>query len=106
MEAFAEGIPVACSSATSLPEYAGDAALLFEPTVNGIVDALTQMHLDGKLRDELLKRGNERRTRFSWDSLGRRYRALYRSAAGERLTNGDLSLLRQPVESSVSHSSQ
>ena len=31
LEAFANGLPVACSNVTSLPEQVGDAALLFDP---------------------------------------------------------------------------
>ncbi len=31
LEAMARGVPVACSNASSLPEVAGDAALLFDP---------------------------------------------------------------------------
>ena len=37
LEAMARGVPVACSSASSLPEVAGDAALFFDPTPPAIV---------------------------------------------------------------------
>ena len=35
LEAMARGVPVACSNTSSLPEVAGDAALLFDPSSAG-----------------------------------------------------------------------
>ena len=44
LEAFAAGVPVACSNTTSLPELAGNAALLFDPTyIDAIADALGRL---------------------------------------------------------------
>ena len=39
LEAMARGVPVACSNASSLPEVAGDAALLFDPHDEGAIAA-------------------------------------------------------------------
>jgi glycosyltransferase involved in cell wall biosynthesis len=61
LEALAHGIPVVCSNQTSLPEVAGDAALLVDPrNVNAIADAMIRVHRDTKLRSELRQRGRQR----------------------------------------------
>ena len=44
LEAMRRGVPVACSDRSTLPEVAGDAALLFDPErVQAIADALTRL---------------------------------------------------------------
>ena len=68
LEAFASGIPVITSNVTSMPEVAGDAALLVDPfDVDDISKAMTTLSSDEKLRKELIERGLERRKQFSWD---------------------------------------
>jgi glycosyltransferase involved in cell wall biosynthesis len=96
IEAFAEGTPVTCSTATSLPEYAGDAALLFEPTATGIAEAMRRMATDNRLRSTLRERGVERRGAFSWRRTAQTYRALYRRVAGRRLTVEDQGFIDRP----------
>lgn len=60
-------LPVACSNATSLPEVAGDAALLFDPcAVDDIAACLRRLLDDPELRAELSQRGLRRSERFSW----------------------------------------
>ena len=84
LEAFAAGLPVTCSSTTSLPELAGDAAVLFDPTdVEAMADAIERVWTDDRLRGYLVVRGHARATTYSWDHLARSCRALYRAAAGE-----------------------
>ncbi len=83
VEAFVEGAPLACSTATSLPEYADDAALLFEPTVEGIADAMRRLATSAELRRELRRRGIAQGKRYSWEDTARAYRALYRAAADQ-----------------------
>jgi len=62
---MAEGCPVACSSVASLPEVAGDAALLFDPySIDDIGRALLQIATDPTLRDTLAERGRRRVGRF------------------------------------------
>lgn len=96
LEAFREGAPVACSNATSLPEYAGDAALYFDPTnVASIADAAKQMVRDSALREALRARGKTRGTAFTWERTARTYRALYRQVAHHPLTAEDRQLLAQ-----------
>jgi glycosyltransferase involved in cell wall biosynthesis len=96
VEAFRVGLPVACSNATSLPELATGAALLFDPVrVDEIADALRRLWIDEALRAELAQRGRARAAALSWRDVARRYRALYRSVAGRELGGEDRELLRE-----------
>lgn len=66
IEAMSVGIPVACGNKTSLPEVAGNAALLFDPyNVDEIADAINTMVTDSDLRAKLIKLGYERAKYFS-----------------------------------------
>jgi glycosyltransferase involved in cell wall biosynthesis len=68
LEAMARGVPVACSNASSLPEVAGDAALLFDPSdESAIAAALARLLGDQALREDLRARGLERAGRFTWE---------------------------------------
>ncbi len=72
LEAMRRGTPVAASSATSLPEVAGDAALLFDPTsVEAIEHAMRALVADGELRARLVERGRRRAEEFGWDRTAR-----------------------------------
>jgi len=94
VEAFRLGVPVACSNATSLPEVAGDAALLFDPALpDTIADAIRRLWTDSSLRDDLVARGRERARAFTWTATARKFQALYRSAAGWPLDEVDRQLL-------------
>jgi glycosyltransferase involved in cell wall biosynthesis len=94
LEAFREGTPVACANATSLPEYAGDAALLFDPvSPESIADAIKRMTLEAGLRASLRERGATRVRTFSWEQTAQKYRALYRHIAGQVLNDHDRTLL-------------
>jgi glycosyltransferase involved in cell wall biosynthesis len=82
VEAWACGCPVIASTATCLPEVAGDAALLVDPEdPRAIAAAMNRLLVEGDLRDELRRRGSERlSTRFSpaavTGALARLYDAL------------------------------
>lgn len=94
-EAWEEGVPVACSTVTSLPEQAGGAALLFDPfTVETIADAVRRMATDDQLRAELVRKGEQRLRDFSWERTAKAYRAVYRRAARKPLTDEDHHLLQ------------
>jgi glycosyltransferase involved in cell wall biosynthesis len=96
LEAFNEGAPVACANTTSLPEYAGDAALYFDSTsVESIADAAKRMTSDAALRADLRERGHARVQSFTWERTARAYRALYRKIAGQELSADDHALLEQ-----------
>jgi glycosyltransferase involved in cell wall biosynthesis len=81
LEAMVRGAPVACSNATSLPEVAGDAALLFDPQdVEAISVSVRRILEDPELADRLRTAGHERARRFGWDESARRTLACYRKA--------------------------
>lgn len=68
IESFACGTPVAASAATSIPEAAGDAALLFDPEdVRSIADSMRRLDSDEGLRASLRDKGLQRAARFSWE---------------------------------------
>jgi len=72
LEALACGTPVVCSNVSSLPEVAGDAAVLVDPLdVEGLAAALERILGDEELRAELIERGFEQARRFSWEKCAR-----------------------------------
>lgn len=98
IEAFALGVPVACSNATVLPEVAGDAALMFDPDdVEDMAAAIGRIWGDVELRRLLAARGTERVSTLSWERTARTFRALYRSVAGRLLSDEDRALLAPPT---------
>jgi glycosyltransferase involved in cell wall biosynthesis len=83
LEAMARGVPVACSNASSLPEVAGDAALLFDPhDETAIAGALRRLLDDGALREQLRARGLARVDEFTWQRTARLTLESYRRALG------------------------
>ena len=67
LEALACGAPVACSSAASLPEVVGDAALLFDPeNMEELAHCVQRLLEDAALVTTLRERGLQRATHFSW----------------------------------------
>jgi len=96
LEAFAHGAPVACSGSTSLAEYAGDAALLFDPEdPPAIADAMRRLAHEPALAERLRSAGRARLAAFSWERSARTYRALYRELARWPMTAEDNALLRK-----------
>ncbi len=68
VEAMSVGTPVACSNAASLPEIAGDAALMFDPrSVDDIAAALSRLLDDDDLWEKLGTAGRARSARFTWE---------------------------------------
>ncbi len=68
VEAFASHTPVIVSNTTSLPEVAGDAALLVDPfSTDQITGAMVRIFQEPELRKELIARGSEQGKKFSWD---------------------------------------
>jgi glycosyltransferase involved in cell wall biosynthesis len=93
-EAWQDGVPVACSTVTSLPEQAGEAALLFDPTsVPAIAEAVRRMATEDNLRSELVRKGECRLRDFNWERTAKAYRAVYRRTARRTLSEEDLHLL-------------
>lgn len=68
LEAFKCDVPVITSNITSMPEVAGDAAILVNPfSVDEIAHALEKMNSDAHLREDLIIKGRKRLELFSWD---------------------------------------
>jgi glycosyltransferase involved in cell wall biosynthesis len=68
LEAMACGAPVLTSSTSSLPEVAGDAALLVDPEDTAAIGAeLARLASDAALRAELRQCGLARAASFTWD---------------------------------------
>jgi glycosyltransferase involved in cell wall biosynthesis len=67
VEAMWSDCPIVCSNATSLPEIAGDAALLFDPRApEQLAEALNQVLTDEAVRQSLVQRGRDQAKKFSW----------------------------------------
>jgi glycosyltransferase involved in cell wall biosynthesis len=78
LEAMACGTPVVCSNTSSLPEVAGDAALLVTPEdVQGWADAVTRLRNDNALRAHMRKRGLAQAAHFSWENVARQTADVY-----------------------------
>jgi len=72
LEAMACGVPVVCSNASSLPEVAGDAALLVDPLdVDGLAEAMARALEDADLRRGMVARGVAQAARFTWEQAAR-----------------------------------
>lgn len=90
LEAQAAGCPVACSNTTSLPEVAGDAAVLFDPKEAKAIAQVIADAARGRIdRDGLRERGFRNIRRFTWESCYRAtaegYERLFRTPpSGQR----------------------
>ena len=85
LEAMACATPVVCSTASSLPEVAGDAALLVDPHDHAaIAEAILRAVSDRDLADDLRRRGLARAGGFTWERTAGEYAALYRRLTGEQ----------------------
>lgn len=78
LEAMACGTPVVTSNISSLPEVAGDAALLVNPyNVEELTSALTRLITDDTLRQQLITRGFTQASRFTWDRAAQQLLKVY-----------------------------
>ena len=72
VEAMYADVPVITSNISSMPEIAGDAALLANPySIDSITDAMLKIDSDEKLRKELIAKGRSQRLKFSWDNTAK-----------------------------------
>jgi glycosyltransferase involved in cell wall biosynthesis len=85
LEAMAAGTPVITSNVTSMPEIAGDAALLVDPTAVGeIAEAMRACHVSDRLKEDLRARGRRRIENFRWERTAAETRHTYERALGLR----------------------
>jgi glycosyltransferase involved in cell wall biosynthesis len=82
LEAMASGTPVVTSNVSSLPEVAGNAAVLVDPyDPDAIADGIERVLTDDKLRRDLRGKGIARARQFSWEASVRRVREIYEQVA-------------------------
>ncbi len=82
LEAMAAGVPVITSFSTSLPEVAGNAALLIDPyNAQEIAKAMVNIVTDRNLRSQLICSGQQQSCRYSWDITARKTAAIINNAA-------------------------
>jgi len=68
VEAMYEDVPVITSNVTSMPEIAGNAAILVDPfSIDSVKDAMIKIDNDPLLRKQLIEKGRIRRQAFTWD---------------------------------------
>ncbi|NQW29525.1 MAG: glycosyltransferase family 4 protein [Ignavibacteria bacterium] len=72
LEAMQCGVPVICSNVTSLPEVAGDSAILVDHLdEKAVAEAMSAVFSNENLRNDLSQKGIKRAADFSWDSSAR-----------------------------------
>jgi glycosyltransferase involved in cell wall biosynthesis len=85
LEAMACGTPVICSNTSSLPEVAGEAALLIDPLdTPALTSAMVQVQADSALRAALAERGLAQVRKFSWARAAREALAVLEEAAARQ----------------------
>ncbi len=78
LEAMASGTPVVTSNVSSLPEVAGDAAVLVDPyDHHAIADGIYSVLSNEPYRQELRRKGLVRASQFSWENSVRRVMDIY-----------------------------
>jgi glycosyltransferase involved in cell wall biosynthesis len=81
-QAMAAGAPVITSNVSSLPEIAGDTAVLIDPrSVTEMTTALERVLLNPSLAKDLAARGRVRAARFTWDRCAKESLAFFERAA-------------------------
>ncbi len=81
LEAMACGTPVLTSNRTSLPEVAGDAALLVDPeSAEEVTEGIRHILTDTSLRQSLRQKGVARAKEFNWETTARQTHAVYQDA--------------------------
>lgn len=95
LEAMAAGCPVACGNLASLPEVAGEAALLFDPRKpTEIMRAMLSIANDERLRADLVAKGAVHAAAFvDTDRMAREYMKVFNFVCSARLPNSRLGRL-------------
>ena len=89
LEAMSFGVPVLTSNVSSLPEVAGDAAILVDPlNTSSIAAGLTQALTNHPLHATLSAHAKERAKIFSWDKAATEVQEVFREAIEERMLMG------------------
>ena len=84
LEAFASQVPVVASNTTSLPEVAGDAALLVDPLSRGeLADAMRTLATDSVARTRCIAAGRARAEQLTWQNTARLTADVYRAVLSQ-----------------------
>jgi len=84
LEAMANKVPVITSNRSSLPEVVGDAAVLVDPLdVDGLASAILTLLTDNDLREQIIMRGLQRASEFSWEKTAKATLQVYYAAANQ-----------------------
>jgi O-antigen biosynthesis alpha-1,2-mannosyltransferase len=68
VEAMASGVPVITSNVTSLPEVAGQAAIMINPfDIDSLIFYIEQIVTNDSLRNHLIAEGHKQAATFSWE---------------------------------------
>ena len=85
LEAMACGVPVITSNTSSMPEVAGNGALIIDPfKPEEITDAIIKILNNQTLREELIKHGFEQAAKFSWKAMAESVLEIYREIGREK----------------------
>jgi glycosyltransferase involved in cell wall biosynthesis len=77
------GTPVLTSTVSSLPEVAGDAAIMVQPTeLDAIIEGLETLIMDESLRAALTEQGLERAKQFTWERTAKQLHEIYVQMVG------------------------
>ena len=83
LEGFSAGVPVITSNLSSMPEVAGDAALLVDPkNAEDIADAMVQVSSNPQLATTLIEKGTKRLDLFSWDTSAAKTYSILKKLVG------------------------
>lgn len=83
LEAMQAGCPVICSNVCSLPEVAGEAAVVVAPDdVPGVGEALSRFLTDPGYAGDLRERGHRQAAQFTWEAAARKTVAIYSELLG------------------------
>lgn len=79
LEGMACGVPLITSNTSSMPEIAGEAAVLVDPTKpREITSAIQNILSNENFRNELCEKGITRAKKFSWRAMAEKYLTLYK----------------------------
>ena len=85
LEAQQAGVPVACSTAASLPEVAGEGAVFFDPySIDDIARVIRKCLKDTELHRTLVQKGCVNLARFSWENTAKDTLIVYQNVLARR----------------------
>jgi glycosyltransferase involved in cell wall biosynthesis/tetratricopeptide (TPR) repeat protein len=89
LEAMAQGCPVITTNVTSIPEVAGDAALMFAPDDHaGIASGMQRLLDDPALRETLRAKGRAQAANFSWEKSAQKTIEVWENLLGVSARSG------------------